>query len=61
MDCVLKKPDGVCCEFNKKEHIGVTVSNSQFGWDADGYCVVDVMALDAQFECSMYEADEDPE
>lgn len=56
--CIFQKPDSVCYHYDKRLHRDKTVSNSEYGWDDNGYCVVDIMGEGAIHECCMYEAAE---
>lgn len=53
MTCLLKKPDGVCCEYVKADHIGTNWQNSGFGWDNFGYCVTEDYNAPAS-ACQLY-------
>jgi len=41
-ECIFRKPDGVCCEYDKQEHKGLSYKNSDYGFDVEGYCVIDL-------------------
>ena len=57
--CIYKKPDGVCCEHDKREHKGVTFQNSEYGWDNSGYCMVDNTFTDTSGMCKLYDIDDE--
>ena len=56
--CIFKKPDGVCCEYDKREHKNLTFQNSEYGWDNNGYCMVELGIVDTSDMCKKFELDE---
>lgn len=55
--CIFKKPDGVCCEYDKQTHKGKTFRNSNFGWDDVGNCMVEPTDT-VRTMCYLYEKDD---
>lgn len=56
--CIFKKPDGVCCEYDKREHRNITFQNSDYGWDNNGYCMVDTTFTEnTSGMCKLYDTD----
>jgi len=57
MPCVYSNFNGECTLWNKEEHKGVTCQNSEYGFDKDGYCIVEEDPTPSD-NCSNFESSE---